>query len=187
MIRINFLQEQKPTAARSKAPPLGWVIGAAVLVGVGGMGLYGLQVASLHALQQEVASTQAQSKEVQGRVAQATALRKQEESLSAQLQSGQALRGRTWSSVLLGFVDETPKGLSWHEVKADDHQIDLAGYAQSLADIAQFLAELSTDANVQGVTLHDAKEADGRYAFTLTIGLKPRPGQQEGGHADGHQ
>lgn len=187
MIRINFLPEQKMAAPVARHSPALFAVGAVVLLGVGSAGFIAYEFAELASTAAQLDQSQHQLTQTQALLKQAQDLHKQEDGLTTKLSSYQALKGRVWSSVLLGFADRTPEGLSWNAVEADDEKVHLTGHMRSLSDAAQFMTGLTDGPQVGSSFLSSAVEGNGRYSFDLTVKLAPHASQPGGGKADGHQ
>lgn len=189
MIRISLLPPGQVRSLRQPLPAVNllWA-GAAALVLLGAGGLYGWKYAQLHALQRQLAAEQAKLQRLEAEVQRADRIAADERSAAEQEAHLRRLRGRTWSPLLLELRQLTPPGITWVHLSLEQDAITIAGRAEKLADLAQFMAALGGSPSVVRVDLHSAKEeslgpaSSGRVLdFELAVQLAPL----QGGNANG--
>jgi Tfp pilus assembly protein PilN len=198
-VRINFLppsyQPPRKLGARDYL-----VVGAVAAAVALGSVYYGNGYAELQATQARVETAQRQLSTVRERVADLEDVRAREQRVARAEIEIQSLKGRAWSTVLLGLRDLTPQRMYWTEFEVEDARITISGSAARLIDLAQFIVGLMSSPLVAQVDLQVTTETGAavmasvtpgesfpalpldctvcRLTFTLTINLQP---QSEGG------
>ncbi|HEU5435928.1 MAG TPA: PilN domain-containing protein [Telluria sp.] len=194
MIRINLLPHREAKRKQKKAAfaalmALGGIVGALVVLGVGGYN------ATQIAIQEEKNAllTNANA-ELDKKIVAIATLKQEIEALKARQQAVEDLQGDRNQPVYLldELVKQTPSGVYLKSFKQDGQRVTLAGYAQSQERVAELLRNLASNSpwlekpdltEVKAATLQQSKTGKKVVEFTLTVGIK-RPRDKDGDKSD---
>lgn len=166
-IRINFLPP-------SFQPPrkMGWkdvaIAVAAAMVLSGGGFYYTDLYFDLTSTKALVQATEKKTTDVKDQVSQFEEIVRREARVAEVERGVQAIKGRHWSPILLGFRDLTPQQMYWTEFQVEQNVATLSGSAASLMDVAQFVVGLMVSPAVTQVDLQVVTE-EGDTLYTTVM------------------
>jgi Tfp pilus assembly protein PilN len=176
-VRINFLprnyQPPRPMGAR------GWLaVGAAVVTLASAGAYYGSVYTGTLRLEAQALRDRRDLQVVQGKLAEAAAIRTREERVALAEQELKALAGRHWSGVLLILSQLTPEHVTWISLESKGDDLVLKGSSRGMVDLAQLMGGLVTDLTVDQVALRAVNEKG--VPVTLVV-RPPSPEHPDGG------
>lgn len=190
MIRINLLPHREAKRKQKKAAfaalmALGGILGAAVVLGVGG---YNATRIGIQNERNAVLSTA--NAELDKKIVAIATLKQEIEGLKARQQAVEDLQGDRNQPVYLldELVKQTPSGVYLKSVKQEGQRVTLSGYAQSQERVAELLRNLAGNSpwlekpdltEVKAATLQQSKTGKKVVEFVLTVGIK-RPRDKDG-------
>lgn len=190
MIRINLLPHREAKRKQKKAAfaalmALGGILGAAVVLGVGG---YNATRIGIQNERNAVLSTA--NAELDKKIVAIATLKQEIEGLKARQQAVEDLQGDRNQPVYLldELVKQTPSGVYLKSFKQEGQRVTLSGYAQSQERVAELLRNLAGNSpwlekpdltEVKAATLQQSKTGKKVVEFVLTVGIK-RPRDKDG-------
>ena len=194
MIRINLLPHREAKRKQKKTAfavlmALGGIIGAVVVLGVGGYN------ATQIAIQEEKNAllTNANT-ELDKKIVAIATLKQEIEALKARQQAVEDLQGDRNQPVYLldELVKQTPSGVYLKSFKQDGQRVVLNGYAQSNERVSELLRNLSNNSpwlerpdliEIRSTGMGQGREARKVYDFTVNVGVKRPRDKEAAAHA----
>lgn len=183
MIRINLLPHREAKRKLKKTAfaallLLGGIVGAAVVLGVGG---YNATRVAIQNERNEVL-TKANT-ELDTKIVAIATLKQEIEALKARQQAVEDLQADRNQPVYLldELVKQTPAGVYLKSVKQEGQRVTLSGVAQSQERVAELLRNLANNSmwlekpdltEVKAALLQQSKTGRKVVEFTLTVGIK---------------
>ena len=183
MIRINLLPHREAKRKLKKTAfialmALGGIVGAGVVLGVGG---YNATRISIQNERNNVLT--AANAELDKKIVAIATLKQEIEGLKARQQAVEDLQGDRNQPVYLldELVKQTPTGVYLKSFKQEGQRVTLSGYAQSQERVAELLRNLAGNSpwlerpdltEVRAATLQQSKSGKKIVEFTLAVGIK---------------
>jgi type IV pilus assembly protein PilN len=183
MIRINLLPHREAKRKQKKTAfvalmALGGIVGAAVVLAVGGYN------ATRIAIQNERNGVlTAANTELDKKIVAIATLKQEIEALKARQQAVEDLQGDRNQPVYLldELVKQTPSGVYLKGFKQEGQRVTMSGYAQSQERVAELLRNLASNSpwlekpdltEVKSATLQQSKTGKKVVEFILAVGIK---------------
>lgn len=196
MIRINLLPHREAKRKQKKTAfvallALGGILGAAVVLGVGGYNATRIAIQN----ERNDVLTRANT-ELDKKIVAISTLKQEIEALKARQQAVEDLQADRNQPVYLldELVKQTPPGVYLKNFKQEGQRVTLSGVAQSQERVAELLRNLASNSTwlekpdlteVKAATLQQSKTGKKVVEFTLTVGIKrPRDIDVDKGGAD---
>jgi type IV pilus assembly protein PilN len=183
MIRINLLPHRAAKRKQKQAAfvallALGGVLGAAVVLAVGGYNASRISIQNERNLVLKQANA-----ELDKKIGDIATLKQEIEALKARQQAVEDLQGDRNQPVYLldELVRQTPEGVHLKSFKQEGQKVTLSGYAQSQERVAELLRNLSSGSpwlerpdltEVRAATLAQSKTGRKVVEFTLAVAIK---------------
>jgi type IV pilus assembly protein PilN len=183
MIRINLLPHRAAKRKQKQAAfvallALGGVLGAAVVLAVGGYNASRISIQNERNLVLKKANA-----ELDKKIGDIATLKQEIEALKARQQAVEDLQGDRNQPVYLldELVRQTPAGVHLKSFKQEGQRVTLSGFAQSQERVAELLRNLSSGSpwlerpdltEVRAATLDKSKTGRKVVEFTLAVAIK---------------
>jgi type IV pilus assembly protein PilN len=190
MIRINLLPHRAAKRKQKQAAfvalmALGGLLGAAVVLAVGGYNASRISIQNERNLVLKKANA-----ELDKKIGDIATLKQEIEALKARQQAVEDLQGDRNQPVYLldELVRQTPEGVHLKSLKQEGQRVTLSGYAQSQERVAELLRNLSSGSpwlerpdltEVRAATLAQSKTGRKVVEFTLAVAIKRAREQDE--------
>jgi type IV pilus assembly protein PilN len=183
MIRINLLPHREAKRKLKKTAfaalmALGGIVGAGVVLGVGGYNATRISIQN-----ERNGVLDAANVELDKKIVAIATLKQEIEGLKARQQAVEDLQGDRNQPVYLldELVKQTPTGVYLKSFKQEGQRVTLSGYAQSQERVAELLRNLAGNSpwlerpdltEVRAATLQQSKTGKKVVEFTLAVGIK---------------